>query len=752
MATVYLARDLKHDRTVALKVLHRELAATLGADRFLHEIKVAAGLNHPHILPLFDSGSVGDFIYYAMPYVSGESLRARLDREGQLPIAEAVHHARSIAAALDYAHRQGIIHRDIKPENVMLHEGEAMVMDFGIAKALSVAGTDTITQAGMMMGTPAYVSPEQASGDTLDARTDQYSLACVLYEMLVGERPFTGPTAAAVIARRLSQPVRPAKTLRESVPEAVDRALGKAMSINPDDRFATAADFANALEGAAPPASSAGRNWIRPAAAGAFVLLASAVGYGLFRGRPGSGGAGNAVESIAVLPFVNEARDANGEFLSDGMTETLITSLSQLPSLKVKARSSVFRYKGTNVSPRTVGDDLAVQAVLLGRVTQRGDELAVSLELVDSNTENVIWSQRYDRRSADVVSLQSEIARDVSDNLRLTLSRTERQRIAKKSTTDPEAFQLYLKGRFFWNKRTPDGFRRAIESFHQAINKDPSFAGAYSGLADSYYLQAVYGNVAPGDAMPRAKAAAERALAIDDQLAEAEASLGGVMMDYEWKFADSERHLRRAIALNPGYATAHQWLGELLSILGRSDEALAEIRRAEELDPLSLIISNVHGLIFMRARRYDEAIAQFKKTLELDSTFKLPYVWLAQAYEQKGMYAEALAAYRQAGPTAADNPRNIGNLGHLYASMGKRDEARRLLAQLIAMSKTRYVNPYAMAVVCAGLGERDQAIAWLEKGYDDRHVAMAWLKIEPKFDVLRSDPRFQDLTKRIGLP
>lgn len=749
MATVYLARDLKHDRIVALKVLHRELAVALGADRFLREIKVAAGLNHPHILPLFDSGSAGEFIYYAMPYVSGESLRARLDREGRLPIPEATHHTRSIASALDYAHRQGIIHRDIKPENVMLHEGEAMVMDFGIAKALTLAGSDTITQSGVMVGTPAYVSPEQASGDTLDARTDQYSLACVLYEMLTGERPFTGPTAQAVIARRLTQPVRSVKTIRDSVPETVDRALTRAMSIKPDDRYATVTDFANALEGVAPVARG---NWIRRAAVVGALGAAAVLAYAIVARVGGLRANDKVVESIAVMPFLNETRDANGEFLSDGMTETLITTLSQLPALKVKARSSVFRYKGKNVSPRSVGDELAVQAVLLGRVTQRADELAVSLELVDSKTENVIWSQRYDRRSRDLVSLQGEIARDVSDNLRLTLSRGARRRLAKTSTANPEAYQLYLKGRFYWNKRTPEGFRRAIENFQQAIDKDPSFAAAYSGLADSYYLQGAYGHVPPSDAMPRAKAAAERALAIDDQLAEANASLGGVMMDYEWKFADAERHFRRAIALNPGYATAHQWLAELLSILGRSDEAFAEIKRAEDLDPLSLIISNVHGHVLMRARRYDEAIAQYRKTLDLDPTFKQPYMWLMQAYEQKGMYTDAMAAYRQAGPTAVENPRNFGNLGHLYASMGNRDEARRILAQLMDMSKTRYVTPYAIAVVYSGLGEKDQAIAWLEKGYVDRHVAMAWLKIEPKFDVLRSDPRFQDLMRRIGLP
>src|SRR5260221_605622 len=375
-----------------------------------------------------------------------------------------------------------------------------------------------------------------------------------------------------------------------------------------------------------------------------------------------------------------------------------------------------------------------------------------SRELRPSRTENVLWSQRYDRHSADIASLQSEIARDVSDNLRLKLSGSERQRLAKRSTSDPEAYQLYLKGRFYWNKRTADGFKRAIENFQQAIDKDPSFAAAYSGLADSYYLQGVYGNVPPSDAMPRAKAAAERALAIDDQLAEADASLGGVMMDYDWKFADSERHLRRAIALNPGYATAHQWLAELLSILGRSEEALVEIKRAEDLDPLSLIISNVHGNIFLRARRYDEAIAQYRKTLDLDSTFKLPHVWLMQAYEQKGMYADAIAEYRQFAPAAADNPRNIGNLGHLYPSMGDPDEGRLILAQPMELSKQRYVPRYAMAVVYAGLGDKDQAMAWLEGGYAARDVGMNWLKIEPKFDVLRSDPRFQDLMRRIGLP
>jgi len=749
MATVYLARDLKHERTVAVKVLHRELAAALGADRFLREIKVAASLNHPHILPLFDSGSAGSFIYYVMPYVAGESLRARLDRDGQLPVAEAVHHARTIASALDYAHRQGVVHRDIKPENIMLHEGEAMVMDFGIAKALSVAGTDTLTQAGVMIGTPAYVSPEQASGDTLDARTDQYSLACVLYEMLTGEKPFTGPTVPAMIARRLTHPVSPVRAVRDSVPENVEHALTRAMSIDPDGRYVTAAAFADALAG---DAAAARKPWGRRAAIGAgVVLIVAIIAYAMREGVPRLTSGNNAVESIAVMPFLNDSRDPDAEYLSDGMTETLITSLSQLPNLNVKARSSVFRYKGREVNPQTVGDELSVQALLLGRVTERADELTVSLELVDSRSENVIWSERYNRRSVDLVSLQTEIARDVSEKLRLTLSRSDRQRLAKPYTADAEAYQLYLRGRFYWNKRVEDGFKRAIEYFQQAIEKDPSFATAYSGLADSYYLQGVFAYVPPKEAMPRAKAAAERALAIDDQLAEAHASLGGVMMDFEWNFAESERHFRRAIALNPNYATAHQWYAELLSILGRTEEALAEIKRAKELDPLSLIINNVHGHVLFRARRYDEAIAEYKRTLELDPNFHLPDLWLVQAYEQKGLYEEAIAAHKRAG-TLGNNPRNLGNLGHVYAAMGRRDDAVKVIAQLMDLSKQKYVSPHAIAVVYAGLGDRDQAIAWLEKAYADRNSGIAWMKVEPKLDVLRSDPRFQDLMRRVGFP
>jgi TolB-like protein/Tfp pilus assembly protein PilF len=456
------------------------------------------------------------------------------------------------------------------------------------------------------------------------------------------------------------------------------------------------------------------------------------------------------IQSIAVMPFVNESGVADVEYLSDGMTDTLISSLSQLPNLNVKAHASVFRYKGKEQNLKTIGKELNVQAILNGRFAQRGDRLTLTLELVDALTENVIWSEQYDRKQAELVSLQSEVAHDVSAKLRTKLSGAEEQKLTKSYTTNPEAYQLYLKGLFYWNQRTGESLKQSVEYFNQAIEKDPNYALAYAGLADAYQLIPAYQAGSPSEYSVKAKAAATRALEIDDTLAEAHAALGVVLWGWDWSYAEANREFQRAIELNPNYATAHQWYGENLGQLGRFDEAIAEFKRAQELDPLSLIINADFGEVYTWARQYDKAIEVLRKTTEMDQRFYYAHRQLGMAFELKGSYQEAIAEYQKA-RAQNDDPIVLAFLGHAYANSGKHDEALKLLDQLKEMSKQRYVGEYNFAVLYAALGQRDQAFQWLEKAYQDRASHLNWIKVDPMLDNLRSDPRFADLVRRVGL-
>jgi TolB-like protein/Tfp pilus assembly protein PilF len=458
-----------------------------------------------------------------------------------------------------------------------------------------------------------------------------------------------------------------------------------------------------------------------------------------------------AIQSVAVLPFTNQSGNADVEYLSDGITESLINSLSQLPNLSVKARSTVFHYKGKDVTPQQVGSELSVQGVLNGRFMQRGDQLTLSLELVDARTGNQIWGEQYNRTTAELVSLQSEIARDVSNKLRVKLSGVDEQRLTKNYTANPEAYQLYLKGRFYWNKRTGEALKTSVEYFNQAIEKDPNYALAYTGLADAYQLIPAFQAGSPKEYSVKARAAATKSLALDDTLSEAHASLAVVLWGYDWNFAAANREFQRAIELNPNYATAHHWYGENLAMMGRFDEGIAELKRAQDLDPLSLIINADLGEVYTWARRYDEAIEQLRKTTEMDQSFYYAHWHLGMAYELKGSYQEAIAEYQKA-RGLGDDPFVVACLGHAYAILGKRDEALKTLDLLKETSKERYVGEYSFAVLCAGLGERDQAFQWLEKGYQNRSSHVNWIKVDPMLDNLRSDPRFVELVHRVGLP
>jgi serine/threonine-protein kinase len=765
-AVVFLAYDPKHDRRVAIKVLLPELALAIGAERFLREITIAAKLTHPHILPLHDSGEAGGFLYYVMPYVEGESLRHRLNREKQLPIDDVIRIAGEVASALDRAHRQGVVHRDIKPENILLEGGYAIVADFGIARAMSAASEgQPITQTGMAVGTPVYMSPEQGAGSRhVDARADLYSLACVVYEMLAGHPPFQGTSVQELFARHAVDPVPSLRAARRSVPESLEQAVVKALAKEPVDRFATAAEFAAALN--APrltPAGVAaeGEGGTLPASpAAGLTAVATPPPVSLPGERVHTGGVstplvttptGRApIDSLAVLPFSNMSGDPDSEYLCDGITESVINNLSRLEVLRVVPRSVVFRYRGSDVDPAAVAREVHARAVVTGRILQRGDVLIVKAELVDAANESQLWGEQYNRRIADIFAVQEEMAGEITRALRLRLTGEQKKELSKRYTDSAEAYQAYLRGRYHWNKRTVEGLRQALSHFQRAIDLDPNYALAYTGLADSFNILGYYNNVPPRDAYPKGKAAAARALTIDETLAEAHASLGYVSVFYDWDWPEAERNFLRALELSPKYATTHHWYAWYLFAMQRFDEALAEMRRAQELDPLSLIINDHLGYALLLAGRREEALEQLQKTRDLDPTFPWTYWRLGSVYLDQGRYEDAIAAF-QTVVDKTDGGVGLGYVGLACAMAGRAADARAVLTRLEELSKQRYVSPLESALVWAGLGENEQAFASLEQAYHDRVSDFARVKLLPWPAPVRADPRFGDLVRRIGL-
>ncbi len=767
MATVYLAEDLKHHRAVALKVLHPELALAFGTERFLREIETVAHLTHPHILPLHDSGEAGGLLYYVMPYIEGESLRSRLLRETQLPVEEALAITREVASALDYAHRHNVVHRDLKPENILLSDGHALVADFGIARPVLRTGQQSLTGTGMAIGTPAYMSPEQAAAsESIDGRSDIYVLGCVLYEMLAGEPPFTGPTPQATIAKQLVGTIPPLRVVRPNVSVLVEEAVSRALARVPADRFQTARAFAESL--GAPQSGSATPRADRPvnrrgltyAAAGLVFVMAVA---GLFRAvrdgpgdatgsaRPNPAGATTELKSIAVLPFANVSSVGGSEYFSDGLTEELINTLARVQGLRVAARTSSFAFKGKNLQIDEIARQLKVEAVLEGSVRQAGDSLRISAQLVNAQDGFPLWSQSYDRRSEDVFAVQEEIARAIVASLKLRLPGGANAALLRGGTADAAAHDLYLRGRHAWNKRTPDGFQQAVRHFQQAIERDSLYAAAYSGLADTYLSLYDYELIAPKEATAKASMAAARALKIDPTLAEARNSLAHLHL-HEWKWAAAESEFKRAIELDPGYAPSYHWYALSLTTVGRLEEAVAAMTTAQQLDPLSLRMNADLGMALLAAAQYDQAIAQERRTLELDPNFPTAY-WIAgMAYEQKGMYADARREFERAIALRPGNPNYLASLASVHALDGREAESRAILRDLEAQAAKRAASPFFVALVHTALGDKDAAFRWLERAYQERSGSIRYLKMERRLDRLRSDPRYADLMRRVGLP
>lgn len=725
MAVVFLANDLRHDRKVALKVLRPEIASEIGGDRFDREIKMAARLTHPHILPVFDSGEADGLYFYVMPSMEGNSLRDRLAGGQMLPLDEALRITREVASALDYAHRHDVVHRDIKPENILMHEGSALVADFGIGKVLSTVGGSG-TQTGLAIGTPAYMSPEQASADSsIDGRSDLYSLGCVLYEMLTGEQPFTGPNAQAIITKRFIAPVPHAKAMRD-IPEELDQAIVRALARTPVDRYHSTAEFAAALLQI--------QNGDRTPSAGTTPVATA-----------------RSEHSIGVLPLANMSADPENEYFSDGMTEEIINALARIPGLQVASRTSSFAFKGKTVEIAEVGDRLGVATVLEGSVRKIGNRIRISAQLVNTVNNYQLWSETYDRQLEDVFAIQDEISRAIVDALKIKLmGGAQAEPLVKPTTDNLEAYTLYLKGRFFVNRLAEHDLHKAQSLFEQALDADPGYARAYSGIADCW-CNLADDWVAPEEAYPKGKSAAVRAVQLDPTLGEAHTSIGKVLCWYEWDFEGASKALAKAVEFNPNYAEAHFVYGSTLPAIGRLLEAIDEMRKALVLDPLSAHWSRFLARFLLYAERYEAAIDQSRKALEIEPNYSHAYLDIGAAELARGNTDASLAAFRRGQSLSTAVRSYDAMIVRPLVALGEVEEAGAIMERLEAQAKTEYLRAEVLAMGYAALGELDKAFARLQTAYEAHSAGLIYLHLDPGYGPLRKDPRYAEMVKKIRL-
>jgi len=730
MGEVYLAQDTKLDRRVALKFLPAQLASDGEfKERFKREAQAAAALNHPNIITIHEVAEYESRPYIAMEYVEGEPLKDLITKK-DLPINKVIDISMQICEGLAKAHQAGIIHRDIKPQNILLDkDGRVRILDFGLAKLKRAA---MLTQIGTTLGTVAYMSPEQAQGKEADPRSDIFSFGVVLYEMITGKLPFKGEHEAAVIYSIVNENPEPLARYKSDLPDELQRIVDKAMEKNPDMRYQHVDDLGADL-----------RKLKVEVESGVTKTL-------MTKAKPSP--------SIAVLPFTNLTADKEQEYFCDGMAEEIINALTHVEGLHVVARTSAFSFRGKEVDVREIGRKLNVGAVVEGSVRKAGHKLRISVQLVKVADGYRLWSEKYDRHTGeeccpeDIFCIQDEISMAVVDKLKVKLLGKEKEKLIKRRTEDLDAYSLYLKGRYFWNKRTEESLRKAVHYFEQAIEKDPGYALAYAGLADSHILLAEYSLLPPKDAFPRAKAAVMEALEIDETLAEAHTSLAFIKTLNDWDWIGAEKEFKQAIEFNPGYATAHQWYAEHLTMTGQYAEAIAEFKRAQELDPLSLIIGVASAVtLFCGTRRYDRVMEECQKVLEMDPNFGGALNVLGMVYRERAMYEEAIEAFQKARTFDEGNTWVTAELGHAYAVSGNRSEAQKVLDELEQLSKRSYVPPDNIALVYLGFGKKNLTFEYLEKAYEDRSVGLSWLKADPIFDSLRSDPRFIKLLKKVGL-
>jgi serine/threonine protein kinase len=724
MAIVFKAMDTKLDRFVALKFLPVQVGVNQeDKERFIQEAKTASALDHANICTIYeiDETPQGQ-VFISMAYYQGETLKDKIER-GPVSLQEAIHLTRQIGEGLSKAHEKGIIHRDVKPANLIVTTDQVVkILDFGVAK---FQRKTRFTSPGSIIGTPAYMSPEQASGKAVDHRSDIWSVGVILFEMLTSNLPFEGDSDLSLMYAIVNEIPLPLNKFRGNIPTDIQKIIDKTMAKDPQERYQSIKEFLGDLD-----LFEQGR-------------LSMADTRVIAAPQP-------AVPSIAILPFIDLSAEKDQEYFCDGLTEEIINDLSRIKGLRVASRNSTFQFKGKNFNISQIGQGLGVQKVLEGSIRKGGNQIRIAVRLINVSDGFLVWADEYQRELADIFQIQDDISNSVVKNLEIQLVRVSEEEPVRHYTDNVEAYSTYLRGRFYWNKRTAESLKTSIEYFESAIKMDPQYALAYSGLADAYIVLGLYGRYSPIEVMPKALEAAEQALQIDELLPEAHISLGCTQAVYEWKWSEAEKQFKRGIELKPEYAGAHHWYAiNFLAPLSRFEEAIKEIKNALELEPSSLVVNATVGLTYYFARKYDAAIDHFKRTLDMDPDFPVTNFFLGRAYVQKSKYKEAIDHFQRALKFYGDSTNMLATFGHAAALANKKDMARKVLDQLLDFSKKMYVSSYDIASIYCGLGDTDQALSWLEKALDEHAYLLIYVNVDPILDPLRDQERFRVLINKI---